>query len=76
MVVSNLCISANFYVPGFKANAKYIIYRIADVYITEVNQTFEFVGCSKRFREVFCTPASNADIEITNSVKRVAWWCE
>ena len=55
--------------PGFVTHTELIGISIANIDITQPDESPEFFGTGKVFREIKFTKTDFADIEITNAVK-------
>ena len=58
--------------PGFVANSKRVIFRVAYTQVAKIDQAFEFVSAGKLFAKVFPTQPILANVEIADSMVRVA----
>ena len=53
-------------VPGFVAHPERVLLRVADIQVTEIDQTLEFIGFGKFFAEVAMAKPLLAHVKVTH----------
>ena len=66
----------NLNVPGFVAHAEGIVLGIANIEISQIGKSLEFIGFGKFHAEVFVTEALFTNVKIAERVIRMTRRCQ